>query len=591
MFEHSASGKEVGEELIALRQGNRTAADYTLTFRTLAAQTGWENEPLRLLYRKGLNKELQSELACRDEGRTLEQFMELTIRIDNLMRSRRVHRSALPIPTNQGIPEPEPMQVGVTRLSAEERERRIRQHLCLYCGESGHLRAACTARPARRVHTLVSADHNPTNSFEIPITITNNNESTATMAMIDSGAAGNFIDISFAKAHNLPLVPCESQVAVAALDGRPLGSGRINYLTPELRLQTGILHTESIKLFAIESPLNPVILGLPWLEKHNSRISWSSPQILQWSEFCHLHCLTSSPKPSALSKEEKPENKDLSELPVDYQDLSEAFSKIKALKLPPHRASDCAIDFIPGSAPPKGRIFPLSQPESETMKQYIEEELAMGFIVPSKSPASAGFLFVKKKDGSLRPCIDYRALNDLTVKFRYPLPLVPATLEQLRTARYFTKLDLRSAYNLIRISEGDEWKTVFSTTSGHYEYRVMPFGLANSPSVFQAFINDVFRDMLSQFVIVYIDDILIYSDSLYTHVKHIRAVLKRLIQHQLYAKIQKCEFHQTQISFLGYVINSEVVTMDDSKVQAVLNWPKPTTVKELQRFLWFANFY
>ncbi len=168
---------------------------------------------------------------------------------------------------------------------------------------------------------------------------------------------------------------------------------------------------------------------------------------------------------------------------------------------------------------------------------------------------------------------------------------MPAALEQLHTARYFTKLDLRSAYNLIRIREGDEWKTAFSTTSGHYEYRVMPFGLANSPSVFQAFVNDIFRDMLSQFVIVYINDILIYSDSLDTHVKHVRAVLKRLIQHQLYAKIQKCEFHQTQISFLGYVINFEGVTMDDSKVQAVLNWPKPTTVKELQRFLGFANFY
>ncbi len=225
------------------------------------------------------------------------------------------------------------------------------------------------------------------------------------------------------------------------------------------------------------------------------------------------------------------------------------------------------------------------------LKNLSVSQKVIGFIVPSKSPASAGFFFVKKKDGSLRPCIDYRALNDITVKFRYPLPLVPAALEQLRTARYFTKLDLRSAYNLIRIREGDEWKTAFSTTSGHYEYRVMPFGLANSPSVFQAFVNDVFRDMLSQFVIVYIDDILIYSDSLDTHVKHVRAVLKRLIQHQLYAKIQKCEFHQTQISFLGYVISSEGVTMDDSKVQAVLNWPKPTTVKELQRFLGFANFY
>ncbi len=241
--------------------------------------------------------------------------------------------------------------------------------------------------------------------------------------------------------------------------------------------------------------------------------------------------------------------------------------------------------------PTKGRVFPLSQPESEAMRTYIEEELAKGFIRPSTSPASAGFFFVKKKDGGLRPCIDYRSLNDITIKFRYPLPLVPSALEQLRSARYCTKLDLRSAYNLIRIREGDEWKTAFSTTSGHYEYLVMPFGLSNSPSVFQAYINDVFRDMLNRWVIVYIDDILVFSDSLDNHIQHVRAVLQRLIEQQLYAKMEKCEFHQTQISFLGYIISSEGVAMDDKKVQSVLNWPQPKTVKELQRFLGFANFY
>ncbi len=227
---------------------------------------------------------------------------------------------------------------------------------------------------------------------------------------------------------------------MAALDGRLLGSGKIKYLTPELILQTGVLHTESIRLFAIESPQNPIILGLPWLEKQNPRISWSTQQILQWSEFCQHHCLTSSSKSTALPVEEKPKLKDLPKLPLEYQDLSEAFSKAKASKLPPHRPSDCAIDLIPGSTPPSGRIFPLSQPESETMKQYIEEELSKGFIVPSKSPASAGFFFVKKMDGGLRPCIDYRALNDITVKFRYPLTLLPAALEQLRTAKYFTTI-------------------------------------------------------------------------------------------------------------------------------------------------------
>ncbi len=219
------------------------------------------------------------------------------------------------------------------------------------------------------------------------------------------------------------------------------------------------------------------------------------------------------------------------------------------------------------------------------MKLYIEEELAKGFIRPSTSPASAGFFFVKKKDGGLRPCIDYRSLNTITCKFRYPLPLIPTALEQLRRARYFTKLDLCCAYNLIRIREGDEWKTAFSTTTGHYEYLVMPFGLSKSPSVFQAFINDVFRDMLNQWVIVYIDDILIYSETYEEHVIHVRTVLKRLLQHQLYAKAEKCEFHQETISFLGYIISSGGVAMDEQKVQAVVNWPQPTTLKELQRFL------
>uniref|UniRef100_A0A4W5K794 Gypsy retrotransposon integrase-like protein 1 n=1 Tax=Hucho hucho TaxID=62062 RepID=A0A4W5K794_9TELE len=225
------------------------------------------------------------------------------------------------------------------------------------------------------------------------------------------------------------------------------------------------------------------------------------------------------------------------------------------------------------------------------MNNYIEEELSKGFIRTSTSPAASGFFFVKKKDGGLRPCIDYRGLNDITVKFRYPLPLVPAALEQLRKAKYFSKLDLRSAYNLIRIRDGDEWKTAFSTSTGHYEYLVMPFGLSNSPSVFQSFINDVFRDMLNRWVIVYIDDILVYSNTYEEHVQHVRTVLQRLIDHQLYAKAEKCEFHQTSTSFLGYIINQEGVAMDEKKVKAVLDWPLPVTLKEVQRFLGFANFY
>lgn len=177
----------------------------------------------------------------------------------------------------------------------------------------------------------------------------------------------------------------------------------------------------------------------------------------------------------------------------------------------------------------------------------------------------------------MRPCIDYRGLNNVTVKFKYPLPLVPAALEQLRTARFFTKLDLCCAYNFICIQEGNEWKIAFSTTTGHYEYLLMPFGLVYNPSVFQAFVNNILRDLLNQSVIVYIDDILVYSDSIEDHVQHVKTVLKRLIQYQLYAKLEKCKFHHTSIVFLGYIIDSQGVAMDKSKVTAVLNWPQPKT--------------
>ncbi|KAI2661080.1 Transposon Tf2-6 polyprotein [Labeo rohita] len=540
VFQPSSESGEAGKEIMALRQGRRSSADYALTFRTLAAQSGWNDE-----------------LACRDEDLSLDQYIDLSIRVDNVMRAR---RSSHPVPSMQLPTAPheapaEPMQLGTTKLTLEERERRLRDNLCLYCGQPGHIRASCPTRPPRQ----------PT-SIPAPPVIS----STPTLL----------------KATTYPLSPVP-HVSVEALDGRPLGSGRINLTTDDLTLLIEPSHHETIRFFVITSPHSPIILGYPWLNQHGPTIAWTDRTITRWSPHCHPHCLhTQAKPPQAHSKHGL-----TSSIPSEYQDLLEAFSRTKATHLPPHRPGDCAIDLIPGATPPKGQIFPLSQAESEAMQKYIQEELAKGFITPSTSPASAGFFFAKKKDGGLRPCIDYRGLNEVTIKYRYPLPLVPSALEQLRSAKLFTKLDLRSAYNLVRIHAGDEWKTAFSTTSGHYEYRVMPFGLANSPSCFQAFINEVFRDMLNRWVIVYIDDILIYSNSYSEHVQHVRAVLRRLIAHQLYAREEKCTFHQDKISILGYIISSEGVAMDEKKVEAVLNWPRPSTLRELQRFLGFANFY
>ncbi|KAI2654269.1 Transposon Tf2-6 polyprotein [Labeo rohita] len=592
VFQPSSGSGEAGEEIMALRQGRRTAADYALTFRTLAAQSGWNDGPLKLHYRKGLNPELQVELACRDKDLFLNQYINLSIRVDNVMRARRSSRpvSAMQLPVAPHEAPAEPMQLGTTKLTLEERERRLRGNLCLYCGQPGHIRATCPTRPPRQP-TSVSFDQHTSNCCIIPVTLKLEDVVIDTHALIDSGAAGNFIDTDFVRINHLPTLSCSPHVSVEALDGRPLGPGRVNLTTNDLTLLVEPSHQETIRFYVITSPHSPIILGYPWLNQHGPTIAWTDCTITrtdctitQWSPHCHAHCVHTQAQPPRVHGLTNP-------IPSEYQDLLEAFSRTKATHLPPHRPGDCAIDLIPGATPPRGRIFPLSQAESEAMQKYIQEELAKGFITPSTSPASAGFFFVKKKDGGLRPCIDYRGLNEVTVKYRYPLPLVPSALEQLRSAKLFTKLDLRSAYNLIRIRAGDEWKTAFSTTSGHYEYRVMPFGLANSPSCFQAFVNEVFRDMLNRWVIVYIDDILIYSNSYSEHIQHVQAVLRRLIAHQLYAKEEKCAFHQDKVSFLGYIISSEGVAMDERKVEALLNWPRPSTLRELQRFLGFANFY
>ncbi|MGL4645756.1 MAG: reverse transcriptase family protein [Cetobacterium sp.] len=276
-------------------------------------------------------------------------------------------------------------------------------------------------------------------------------------ALIDSGAAGNFMSWSFIQTHNVPVIPCISPLAVEAIDGRSIRVGRITHLTGDLSLQVGDQHQERLSFHAIHSPRHALILGLPWLRLHNPTISWPELHITSWGDSCSAH-LQDSAEPCQLNTTDAtPISATIPGLPHEYQDLEVAFSETKATELPPHRSCDCAINLLPGATPPRERIFPLSQPEATAMTEYIQEELKKGFIRPSVSPASSGFFFVKKRDGGLRPCIDYRALNDITVKFRYPLPLMPSALEQLRRARFFTKLDLRCAYNLIRIRQGDEW--------------------------------------------------------------------------------------------------------------------------------------
>lgn len=260
-------------------------------------------------------------------------------------------------------------------------------------------------------------------------------------------------------------------------------------------------------------------------------------------------------------------------------------------RLPPHRIVDHTIDLVPNSTPPYKPSFRMSPLELQEVKKQIDELLEQGYIQPSKSPYGSPVLFVKKKEGTLRMCVDYRALNKLTIKNKYPLPRIDELLDRLNGAKYFTKIDLRSGYHQVRIAEKDVEKTAFNCRYGHYEFLVLPFGLCNAPATFMYLMNDLFKPYLDVFVIVYLDDILIFSKTLNEHKEHVKKVLEILRKNELYAKKEKCEMFRTEVSFLGHRVSGNGIGMEQEKINAVLKWPEPKNVNEIQQFLGLAGYY
>ena len=275
-----------------------------------------------------------------------------------------------------------------------------------------------------------------------------------------------------------------------------------------------------------------------------------------------------------------------------YSDFKDVFSKEASDQLPPHRPHvDHRIELTQENSLQHSPLYRMTTEELLAVKQYLLENLHKGFITASSSPFASPVLFVKKPDGGLRFCIDYRKLNNLTKKDQHPLPLIDETLARISGAKIFTKLDIRQAFHRIRMSPESEELTTFRTRYGTYKCKVLPFGLTNGPATYQRYMNTVLFDYLDNFCTAYLDDILIYSENIIEHETHVKLVLQRLREAGLQVDIKKTEFHVTRTKYLGFIISTGGLEVDPEKISAIINWQFPHSVRGVQSFLGFCNFY
>ncbi|QRV77894.1 Retrotransposable element Tf2 protein [Ceratobasidium sp. AG-Ba] len=390
--------------------------------------------------------------------------------------------------------------------------------------------------------------------------------------LIDSGSSRNFIDKDYVREKNIPTTKLANKKSVIAIDGKEIE----DVISEKTELQIEV-EGKTLKCDLYVMPLGDteIILGKDWLDEAEPVIAWKDLTITYRD---HISGKAATEEPV---------------IPKEFADFLDLFQEEGFRELPPHREEfDCAIDLIEGAELPKpAKTYPMTPAESEALEKYIEQELKDGKIRRSQSSMAAPCFYVNKADGGLRLVVDYRKLNAITKPYRFPMPVQTELLEQLKDAKIFTKMDIRWGFNNIRIREGDEWKTAFRTRWGTYETLVMPFGIINGPAYFQAYVNDIFKDLIGVNVVVYMDDILVFSRNREDHVKHVREVLKRLRANHLFLKPHKCHFFTTETSFIGIVISPEGISMEKEKVKAILEWKAPTTVKQVQAFLGLAGFY
>ncbi|KAL0556807.1 hypothetical protein IC582_005324 [Cucumis melo] len=427
------------------------------------------------------------------------------------------------------------------------------------------------------------------------------------LVLFDSGSSHSFISSTFVLHARLEVEPLQHVLSVSTLSGECMLS-KEKVKTCQIEIAG---HVIEVTLLVLDMLDFDVILGMDWLAANHASIDCSRKEVTfnppsrasfkfkgegsrsfpQVISAIRASKLLSQGTWGILASvvDTREADVSLSSEPV-VRDYPDVFPE-ELPGLPPHREVEFAIELEPGTVPISRAPYRMAAAELKELKVQLQELLDKGFIRPSVSPWGAPVLFVKKKDGSMRLCIDYRELNKVIVKNRYPLPRIDDLFDQLQGATVFSKIDLRSGYHQLRIKDEDVPKTAFRSRYGHYEFIVMSFGLTNAPAVFMDLMNRVFREFLDTFVIVFIDDILIYSKTEAEHEKHLRMVLQTLRNNKLYAKFSKCEFWLKQVSFLGHVVSKAGVSVDPAKIEAVTGWTRPSTVSEVRSFLGLAGYY
>ncbi|GJR14518.1 putative reverse transcriptase domain-containing protein [Tanacetum coccineum] len=507
---------------------------------------------------------------------------------------------------------------------------------CSNCNRVGHLARDCRIRPANNNNN--NRNNNNNNNYR-----NNNNNNQQGNGCFECGAQGHFkrncpklnnndrgnqlgkkkiqapAKVSFvstAFSTLLDIVPntLDHGYNVELADGRIIG---VNTILMGCTLNF-LNHPFNINLMPVEMGSFDVIIGMDWLSKYSVvidcakkivRIPSESEILIVCGDGCseghrtRLNVISCTKVQKYLLKgshvflahvttkeiEDKSEKKRLEDVPI-VKDFPEVFPE-DLPGLPPTRQVEFQIDLVPGAAPVARAPYRLAPSEMKELSEQLKELSDKGFIRPSSSPWGAPVLFVKKKDGSFRMCIDYRELNKLTVKNRYPLPRIDDLFDQLQGSSVYSKIDLRSGYHQLRVREEDISKTAFRTRYGHYEFQVMPFGLTNAPAVFMDLMNRVCKPYLDKFVIVFIDDILIYSKNKKSARGNLKIILELLKKEELYAKFSKCEFWIPKVQFLGHVIDNKGIHVDPAKIESVKDWASPKTPTEIRQFLGLAGYY